>query len=638
MKKYAFLLLCLLCSISIINAQYTVNGGITNSKGEPILFANIIEKGTTNGAVSDVNGIFSITVKDSLAILVVSSLGFESYELGEIYKSQNGNKRINIILKESQWLENEVVISASRKQRKRLKYSRRDVKVPGAVSSSALSRRSSVLAPPKSPNKNRKTDSPSKSRQSENPFKLVEQEAISTFSIDVDAASYSYIRAMLKRGIQPPRDAIRIEEMINYFNYDYPNPTGEHPFEMITEINQAPWNKKHQVLQIGLKGKDIPFYDLPASNLVFLIDVSGSMNDPNKLPLVKQSMILLIDKLRQTDRVAVVTYAGNVQTALPSTNGSDKSKIKTAIEKLNTGGGTAGGAAILEAYKIARDNFVEGGNNRIILATDGDFNIGVSSDVELVELIEKERESGVFLTVLGVGTGNYKDSKMQQLADKGNGNHAYLDNLKEAEKVLVKEFGGSLFTIAKDVKLQIEFNASKIQAYRLIGYENRMLAEADFKDDKKDAGELGSGHTVTALYEIIPVDVESEFLAESKIQNSSKTLNANSAETNGEQFATLKLRYKLPDGKTSQEVEQAISNSTSDFSKVSENFLWATAVAEFGLLLKSSKYKKDASYEHCLKLAKNAKGKDKEGYRAEMIDLIRAASEIGETLSAEAEE
>ncbi len=346
----------------------------------------------------------------------------------------------------------------------------------------------------------------------ENGFHKVSDDPLSTFSIDVDAASYSNVRRYINSNQLPPAGAVRTEEMINYFKYQYPQPTGKDPFSINTEISDCPWNNENKLVLIGLQGKNIPVENLPASNLVFLIDVSGSMMDENKLPLVKASMKILTDQLREEDHISIVVYAGNAGLVLPATSGANKTKIKTAIDALEAGGSTAGGAGIQLAYKTAMQNFMQDGNNRIILCTDGDFNVGASSDDDMVRLIEKERNQGIYLTVLGYGMGNYKDSKMQQLADKGNGNHAYIDGINEAKKVLVNEFGGTLFTIAKDVKLQLEFNPAKVAGYRLIGYENRILNKEDFNDDKKDAGELGSGHTVTALYEIIPAGVQSEFL------------------------------------------------------------------------------------------------------------------------------
>ncbi|NEQ84171.1 MAG: VWA domain-containing protein, partial [Moorea sp. SIO2I5] len=336
----------------------------------------------------------------------------------------------------------------------------------------------------------------------ENAFKRVKHNPLSTFAIDVDTASYSNLRRFLNNGQLPPTDAIRIEELINYFNYDYPEPESDRPFSITTEISQAPWNPTHQLVHIGIQGEKMAIEDLPPSNLVFLLDVSGSMNSPNKLPLLKDAFRMLVNELREEDQVSIVVYAGAAGMVLPPTPGNQKDKILTAIENLNAGGSTAGGAGIKLAYKLAHNNFIKSGNNRVILATDGDFNVGVSSDTELVKLIEQKRKKGVFLTVLGFGTGNLQDSKMEKIANKGNGNYAYIDNELEAKKVLVNEIGATLLTIAKDVKIQVEFNPAKVQGYRLIGYENRRLKDEEFNDDTKDAGELGAGHTVTALYEI----------------------------------------------------------------------------------------------------------------------------------------
>ncbi len=458
----------------------------------------------------------------------------------------------------------------------------------------------------------------------ENKFLASTQNPLSTFSIDVDEAAYSNVRRYLQNGSVPPPGAVRIEEMINYFNYIYPKPKNGNPFTVITEISECPWNPQHKLVHIGLQGKEIPVDNLPPSNMVFLVDVSGSMDEPNKLPLVQASMNMLVDQLREKDKVAIVVYAGNAGLVLPSTSGINKLKIKEAIDNLEAGGSTAGGEGILLAYKTARDNFIQDGNNRIILATDGDFNIGISSDDELVRLIEKERKSGVFLSVLGYGMGNYKDNKMQQLADKGNGNHSYIDNINEARKVLVNEFGSTLFTIAKDVKIQIEFNPAKVQAYRLIGYENRVLAAEDFNDDTKDAGELGSGHTVTALYEIIPVGVKDEFIKSVdllKYQSNDMKIVNNSGE-----IMTIKLRYKKPDEEISKLITHTVIDEHIAISNTSDNFRFSAAVAEFGMLLRNSEYKQQGSYTQVINLAKSAKGTDEEGYRAEFIRLVQAAT------------
>jgi Ca-activated chloride channel family protein len=452
----------------------------------------------------------------------------------------------------------------------------------------------------------------------ENIFHDALRNPLSTFSIDVDAASYSNMRRFISNGQQPPKDAVRIEEMVNYFDYDYQQPKGEDPFNIYTEISAAPWNAKHKLVHIGLQGKKIPTDNLPASNLVFLIDVSGSMSDPNKLPLLVASFKLLVEQLREQDRVAIVVYAGAAGMVLPSTSGSDKKTIIEALERLEAGGSTAGGAGINLAYAIAKENFRKEGNNRVILATDGDFNVGESSDAAMERLIEDKRKDGIFLTVLGYGMGNYKDSKMEVLADKGNGNYAYIDNILEAQKVLVNEFGGTLFTIAKDVKLQIEFNPAKVKAYRLIGYENRMLKSEDFNNDKKDAGELGSGHTVTALYEIIPDGVEFYKIDELKYQ---KTKVERSA-TNSDELMTVKFRYKKPNEDVSKLIVHTLLDKETD--KTSENFRWSASVAAFGMLLRESEYIKGFTYDDVLTLAQGSKGEDKEGYRIEFINMVKS--------------
>ncbi len=460
----------------------------------------------------------------------------------------------------------------------------------------------------------------------ENRFLAATQNPLSTFSIDVDKAAYANVRRYLDNGTLPPAGSVRIEEMVNYFKYDYPQPDNDVPFSVNTEISSCPWNSQHQLIQIGLQGKEIATGNLPLSNLVFLVDVSGSMEDYNKLPLVKASMNMLVDKLRENDRVAIVVYAGNAGLVLPATSGNSKTKIKEAIDNLEAGGSTAGGEGIRLAYKTAKENFIKNGNNRIILATDGDFNIGASSDDELVRMIEQERKSGVFLSVLGFGMGNYKDNKMQQLADKGNGNHSYIDNISEAKKVLVNEFGGTLFTIAKDVKIQVEFNPSKVLAYRLVGYENRMLAAEDFNDDMKDAGELGSGHTVTALYEVIPVGVKDEFTK--TVDPLKYQVNDRKIAVNSNEMMTIKLRYKKPDSDVSRLINHPVIDNATDLKNTTDNFRFSAAVAEFGLLLRNSEYKQQSSFNQVISLAKSSKGFDEEGYRDEFIKLVQSAMSL----------
>ncbi len=457
----------------------------------------------------------------------------------------------------------------------------------------------------------------------ENPFVSPLTHALSTFSIDVDRAAYSNVRRFLQNNQLPNPDAVRIEEMINYFDYTYPQPTDQHPFSITLEAGVCPWNSGHTLVSIGLKGKDVDVSNIPTSNLVFLLDVSGSMDAPNKLPLLKQSFKVLMEKLRPQDRVAIVVYAGAAGVVLPSTACSNKEKIIAAFENLQAGGSTAGGEGIDLAYKIAKENFIKDGNNRVILATDGDFNVGQSSDGELVRQIEKKREDGIFLTILGFGMGNYKDSKMESLSNAGNGNYAYIDNILEAKKTLGKEIWGTLFTIAKDVKIQIEFNPAKVKAYRLIGYENRMLAAEDFNDDKKDAGDIGAGHTVTAIYEIIPAGSSEEVKGVDALEYQKAKV------VDSENLMTFKLRYKLPDASESQLIVKRIKESELKKNNLSENFNFATSVIEFGLLLRGSEYKAKASYQQLMERAKKSKGADNDGYRAEFIRL----AEIAETLS-----
>jgi Ca-activated chloride channel homolog len=449
----------------------------------------------------------------------------------------------------------------------------------------------------------------------ENSFKGTIEQPVSTFSIDVDTASYSNVRRFLMNGEMPPKDAVRIEEMINYFTYDYPQPLGNNPFSINTEIATCPWNDKHQLAIIGLQGKEIEKENTPPSNLVFLIDVSGSMDEPKKLPLLKSAFKLLVNQLGEEDRVSIVVYAGAAGVVLDSTAGSKKDTILAALEELEAGGSTAGGKGIVLAYNIAKENFIKNGNNRIILATDGDFNVGASSEGDLTRLIEEKRNEGIFLSIIGFGTGNYKDSKMELLADKGNGNYSYIDNLIEARKVLVNEMGSMLFTIAKDVKLQIEFNPGKIKGYRLIGYENRVMNREDFNDDKKDAGELGAGHTVTAFYELIPSD------SDEKIQGSDDLKYQVMTPKNSDEWMNVKLRFKHPKESKSVLVSKAVKDEDLN-KKPSENFLFASSAAEFGLLLKDSQYKGIASYENVLERAKKSIGEDIEGYRREFIKLV----------------
>jgi Ca-activated chloride channel family protein len=457
----------------------------------------------------------------------------------------------------------------------------------------------------------------------ENPFRRVSADPLSTFSIDVDTASYANMRRFLNTGAMPPAGAIRIEEMINYFRFDYPQPTGDAPFSITTELAVCPWNAKHRLALIGLQGREIPDSEASPRNLVFLIDVSGSMMPPDKLPLVRTAMRMLADVLTARDRVAIVVYAGASGLVLPSTPGDQKATIHRAIAELGAGGSTNGAAGIKLAYRTAREHFIKGGVNRVVLATDGDFNVGVTSQDELVRLIEEERASGVFLSVLGVGTGNLKDSMMEKLADKGNGNYAYLDSLHEARKVLVREAGSTLVTIAKDVKIQVEFNPAAVSAYRLIGYENRMLKNEDFNDDKKDAGEIGSGHSVTALYEIVPAGVQIDAPSVDPLKYQTPSQPTRSASP--DELVTVKLRYKAPDGDTSRLVSTTLRSQPQP---LCANLGFASAVAEVGMLLRGSKHAGSGSFGIAAVRASTFRGADREGYRAEFIKLAELASSL----------
>ncbi len=447
------------------------------------------------------------------------------------------------------------------------------------------------------------------------------RQPLSTFAVDVDAGSYGNVRRFLKEGRLPPKDAVRVEEMINYFRYDYAAPRGGHPVAVTTELARSPWNSNHRLALIGLQTDRLPLENLPPSNLVFLIDVSGSMSSPDKLPLVKAAFRLLVNELRDSDRVAIVVYAGAAGVVLPSTSGREKTRILDALEQLQAGGSTAGGAGIKLAYQVAREHFAREGNNRVILASDGDFNVGASSEGELVRLIETERQGGVFLTVLGFGTGNLKDAKMEQLANKGNGHYAYVDDLLEAKKVFVQELGATLHTVAKDVKIQVEFNPARVKSYRLVGYENRLLADRDFNDDTKDAGEMGAGHSVTALYEIVPVDGSDQ-------GGSVDPLKYQRSRTAGgsDDWFTVKVRYQRPEGSASRLIEHVVRQETA---RPSADFRFAGAVAGFGMLLRDSEHKGNASFDSVIAAARGAKGADAEGYRAEFIRLAEMAARLG---------
>ncbi|MBN2524571.1 MAG: von Willebrand factor type A domain-containing protein [Bacteroidales bacterium] len=615
MKKSVLLsvvVLALLAFAYSAEANITIKGTVTDAAtGDPLPGVSILEKGTSNGVITDINGYYSIAVGSENSVLSFSYVGYLTEEI-----KIKGRTVVNVQLTaDVQALEEVVVVGYGMRMKK---------DCTGAIASINISQpqsRSSMTAYDMM-SINHNTEGYSTIH--ENGFKDVTINPLSTFSIDVDAASYANLRRFLNNGQKPPVDAVRIEEMINYFKYEYPQPEDEHPFTVNCELAECPWNKSNKLLHVGLQGKDIPVDDLPPSNLVFLIDVSGSMDYYNKLPLLKSAFKLLVDQIRPEDRVAIVVYAGASGLVLPSTSGKNKETILASLERLQAGGSTAGAAGLKLAYKVAEENFMENGNNRIILATDGDFNVGQSSNAEMERLIETEREKGVFISVLGFGMGNYKDDKMEIIADKGNGNYAYIDNIQEAKKVFVNEFGGTLFTIAKDVKIQIEFNPVKVKEYRLVGYENRLLNEEDFENDKIDAGELGSGHTVTALYELVLNDNEKD--GKNRLKYQSTSVNETALESN--EVATIKLRYKEPDGYKSKLIEAIVHDESKTLAQASENFRFSAAVAEFGMHLRNSEFKGTTNIDSILELARNARGYDEEGYRSEFIRLVKSSETL----------
>ena len=609
MKNYLQSIFVLFIVIQVQAQEKIVTGNVSDSTG-PLPGTIVIVKGTINGTQTDFDGNYSIkaTVGDTL---VYSFLGMNKME--KIIGIQN---IINVVMLESAENLDEVVVTGygSNRLRKGLTGSVSGLRIRGSSSI----KNSNYSYVPRKPVE--VVSNESYKEINENVFKSPQYNPLSTFSIDVDKASYTNVRRMINNGQKIPKDAVKIEELINYFDYSYPQPTNEHPFSINTEVSNTPWNTETKIVKIGLQGKELDKENIPKSNFVFLIDVSGSMSNANKLPLLKSAFKLMVDQLRVTDKVAIVVYAGAAGVVLKPTSGSNKEKIMGALNNLSAGGSTAGGEGIELAYKLAEKNFTKGGNNRVILATDGDFNVGNSSDKAMEKLIIENRKIGVYLTVLGFGYGNYKDSKLETLADKGNGNYAYIDTMQEANKTFGKEFAGTMYTIAKDVKIQVEFNPTKIQAYRLIGYENRLLNDEDFKDDKKDAGELGSGHTVTALYEVVPVGVKSKYLKnieKLKYTNTDITSNYN------DELFTVKFRYKKPDGKKSIEIVEVVKDVTTEFVNTSNDFKFSTSVALFGMKLRKSKFTNKADFDKVISLATVGRGNDKDGFRAEFIRLVK---------------
>lgn len=623
MRRFVLVTMILtLMSIQLM-AQRVINGRVSDEEGTDMSGVSVVIKGTQTGVITDANGEYKIKVNSDSDILVFSFIGMVPQEI-----KVKGKTRIYIVLKNDVAEMEEVVVVG---------YDKNILQsISGAVAGVAVKKRSGIRIRGRSSfvSYDQDFNTESYASVSENGYKQVSDEPLSTFSVDVDRASYTNVRRYLNQGMLPPEGSVRVEEMINYFNYDYESPEGEHPFSVGSELAPCPWNNNHYLLKVGLKGKEIEKEHLPASNLVFLIDVSGSMNAGNKLPLLKSSFRLLVNELRDEDYVSIVVYAGAAGLVLEPTSGKNKKEIVEALDRLQAGGSTAGGAGLKLAYKTAKKHFIEGGNNRIILATDGDFNVGVSSNASMEELVSEEKDNGIFMTVLGFGMGNYKDDRMEIIADKGNGNYAYIDNLQEAQKTLVSEFGGTLFTIAKDVKFQIEFNPQKVLAYRLIGYENRLLNKEDFNDDTKDAGEIGAGHTVTALYEIIPQGAED---ADDWIKKVDKLkYQKNQVRRNAEisdEWLTLKLRYKEPDAHKSQLMEFAIKGTVDDFNEATDDFRFAASVAAFGMKLSDSDYIGEMNYSDIQSMAKAARGDDEDGFKAEMVRLIKTAESLSKQVA-----
>lgn len=597
-----------------------IKGKVTDEQGQPLAGVTIMLKGSVTGTITDLKGNYQISAGTNDKILVFSFIGYETVEV-----KIEGRTQINVVMQAEIMAMDEIVITG---YGKKAEYAAADMAYPAA----SLSGRVAGVAV-RSDMKSRYQYQPPKFNTegyapvNENGFKNVTNNPLSTFSIDVDNASYSNVRRFINSGSLPPADAVRIEEMINYFRYEYPEPNGEHPFSVHTEMAVCPWNEKNLLMQVGLRGKSINKASLPPSNIVFLIDVSGSMSDENKLPLLKSAFGLLVNELRQQDHVAIVVYAGAAGLVLESTPGNQKETIMRSIDNLEAGGSTAGGAGLKLAYNEAQKHFIKGGNNRIILATDGDFNVGESSNGGMERLVEEKRDLGIFITVLGFGMGNIKDDKMEIIADKGNGNYSYIDNLQEARRVLVREFGGTLFTIAKDVKFQLEFNPVNVESYRLIGYENRLLNDEDFNDDTKDAGEMGSGHMVTALYEIVPTGA-GKAPSIDPLKYQSALMKGKKVNDYSDELLTIKVRYKKPDGLTSMLLERPVIAERNNILESSDNLRFAAAVAEFGMVLRESEFKGSSTLDGAVRLAKSAKGNDEDGYRGELIRLIETARDM----------
>ncbi len=608
MKTFRFLALLLaLAGVAGAQAQsLKISGTVTDGSGAPLRGVTVVEQGTTKGVSTDAKGFYTISVPKG-ATLVFSYIGYDTQK-----RKVAAAATVNVVLRASVVAcEEQVVVEVGYGTRNRKELTGHSPAVKMAYDALQLAAAPNDYYP----------GGEEHASFRENRFITVDKQPLSTFSLDVDGASYTNARRKLSAGVIPDKDAVRTEEFVNYFSYNYPKPTGSDPLRITCEAARCPWNPKNNLVRIGIKAREIPSDNLPATNFVFLIDVSGSMY--GRLPLVRSSMKLLVNNLRAKDRVSIVTYAGAAGLALPATSGEDRQKIREALDALTAGGSTAGGEGIRLAYKTARANFIAGGNNRIILCTDGDFNVGVSSVGELEKLIEQERKSGVFLSVLGYGMGNYKDDRMQTLAEKGNGNYAYIDNLQEANKVLVSEFGSTMYVVAKDAKLQVEFNPACVQAYRLVGYESRLLRDEDFNDDRVDAGDIGAGHCVTALYEVIPAsaaDSRQGTVDPLKYQRPTLETPSSAAE-----MMTVKLRYKAPDGDVSKKMEVAVPNR---LSAPSADFRFASAVAMFAQLVRDSDFKGEATYAKAVDLARQGLDYDPAGYRGEFVRIASAVETL----------
>ncbi|HEY9226123.1 MAG TPA: von Willebrand factor type A domain-containing protein, partial [Gemmatimonadaceae bacterium] len=586
-----------------------VRGLVTDVMGNAIDAASVDVAGTTYHASTNSAGEYVLPLQTEIADSVTVRVRRIGYEIAARRVALTGDTvRADFRLVQSMSMLQEVVVTSAAAQ------------YGSAAGNGAIMLRGPSSSDPLPRDRERYA------RIVDNAFLSAASEPLSTFSVDVDRASYANVRRFVNRRQLPPKDAVRIEELVNYFPYDYADPSSEHPIVVRSGVAAAPWNSSHRVVRIGLQTKRVAAERVPPSNLVFLLDVSGSMNAANKLPLVKQSINLLIDRLREEDRVALVVYAGAAGLVLPSTPGSDKEVIRAAVNRLEAGGSTAGGAGIRLAYEVAKQNFIKGGNNRVILATDGDFNVGISDDGGLTRLIESRREEGTYLTVLGFGYDNLNDQMMEQLADKGNGNYAYIDDLSEAKKVFGTELTSTIYTVAKDVKLQVEFNPSVVQAYRLIGYEDRKLANEDFNNDKKDAGDMGAGHSVTALYEIIPVGVKADVEIEgTKGKLRYQRVAEIPRNSRRDELMYVNVRYKQPDERKSRLLQQPVRN---EITRADSDFSFALAVATYGMLLRESPYRGDATMDRVLSLARDGLGRDEDGYRAGFLQLVDRTKEL----------